>query len=90
MSKDMYQTLGLVGQPSKFNSKLNIRYVVTIDLTATSFNPDKKNYKRVEWCFANKLHQLFSFYIAWNPFGVCLFAWLCCVTIELFRKDDVV
>jgi ribonuclease P/MRP protein subunit RPP40 len=69
VSKDIYTQLGLEGKPSKFNGKRSdSRYIVTIDLTNPSFRPDKKNYKRVEWCFTDRLNLNFRFLVSWVPF----------------------
>lgn len=69
MSKEMYEQLGLEGKPSRFNKKVPSRYVVSIDLIKPSFHPDKKNYKRVEWCFSNSLDLSLNVLMTWVPFG---------------------
>lgn len=69
MNKDVYMQLGLEGRPSEFSRKQKSRYVVNVDLTNTHFVPGKKNYKRVEWCFTERLNLVFDFFIAWVPYG---------------------
>ena len=69
MNKDIYMQLGLEGKPSKFVHKRKSRYVVNIDLIGAHFVPGKKNYKRVQWCFTERLNLLFDFIIAWVPYG---------------------
>ena len=69
MNKDVYMQLGLEGKTSKFVQKHKSRYVVNIDLISAHFVPSKKNYKRVEWCFTERLNLVFDFIIAWVPYG---------------------
>jgi len=69
MNKDVYMQLGLEGKSSKFVQKQKSRYVVNIDLISAHFVPSKKNYKRVEWCFTERLNLAFDFIISWVPYG---------------------
>jgi len=69
MNKDVYMQLGLEGHPSAFSQKQAGRYVVSVDLIARRFRPGKKNYRRVEWCFTDRLNLLFDFIVAWVPYG---------------------
>jgi len=69
MNKDVYMQLGLEGKPSEFSQKQRSRYVVKVDLTSSYFHPGKKYYKRVEWCFADRLNLVFDFVVAWVPYG---------------------
>jgi len=69
MNKDVYMQLGLEGRPSLFSQKQRSRYIVTVDLINTRFIPGKKNYKRIEWCFTDRLNLVFDFIVAWVPYG---------------------
>ena len=69
ISKNIYEQLGLEGQPSSFCRKQRHRYVVTLDLLETSFRPPNNIYKRVEWCFSNRLGLAANVLISWVPFG---------------------
>jgi len=69
VNKDIYTQLGLEGRPSKFTQKQKSRYVINIDLISAHFHPSKKNYKRVQWCFTDRLNLVFDFIITWVPFG---------------------
>jgi hypothetical protein len=69
VNKEVYEKLGLDGKPSAFNGKTCSRYIVTLDVTAPYFKPNKNNYKRVEWCFRNRLGLTFDFHVTWVPFG---------------------
>jgi len=69
MNKDVFMQLGLEGHPSEFSQKQKSRYVVNVDLTSSYFHPGKKYYKRVEWCFTDRLNLLFDFIAAWVPYG---------------------
>lgn len=69
VSKDIYEQLGLEGRPSHFNKKIPSRFVVTIDLVKPSFRPDKKNYRRIQWCLTNRLDLNLNVLVSWIPFG---------------------
>ncbi|KAI9209832.1 ribonuclease P 40kDa subunit-domain-containing protein [Polychytrium aggregatum] len=62
VEKDTYETLGLVGEHSRFSK--GHRFVIKIDLKSTKFKPGSKLYDRVEWCFTHTLTRTFTFVIA--------------------------
>lgn len=67
VERDTYEKMGLEGKPSLFNGKRRRKYVVTIDLTAPHFKPEKKNYQRVLRSFTEFLDLHFDFLITWVP-----------------------
>ncbi|XP_070576027.1 ribonuclease P protein subunit p40-like [Ptychodera flava] len=70
VDKDTYEELGLVGQPSEFNThKKPRKFVIEIDLKSPVFHPGKKNYERVVWCFKDRLDLHFDFLVNWDPPG---------------------
>ncbi|XP_043922758.1 ribonuclease P protein subunit p40 isoform X1 [Protopterus annectens] len=67
VDKDTYEELGLEGQSSRYSHKTPMRYVISMDLTASSFAPGGNRYKRVMWALAEKKPLKFDFLMAWNP-----------------------
>ncbi|KAI4493139.1 hypothetical protein M0802_009689 [Mischocyttarus mexicanus] len=66
LCEDFYK-LGLEGQKSFFDRKINTRNVVNIDLTAKHFLPGKKNYERVKTALENHLDLIFDVILIWEP-----------------------
>ncbi|XP_015171729.1 PREDICTED: ribonuclease P protein subunit p40-like [Polistes dominula] len=64
--EDFYK-LGLEGNASFFDRKINTRNVVEIDLTAEYFQPGKKNYERVKTALENYLDLIFDVILIWEP-----------------------
>lgn len=55
VDKDTYEQLGLEGKPSQYNHRQPMRYVVTIDLTDKSMDPEGKRYQRVLSCLKERV-----------------------------------
>ncbi|XP_025895535.1 ribonuclease P protein subunit p40 isoform X3 [Nothoprocta perdicaria] len=69
VDKDTYEELGLQGRPSQYSGKKVMRYIITIDLTDSSFHPDSKKNKRVLWALKEKKPLKFDFLLAWYNTG---------------------
>ncbi|XP_031445174.1 ribonuclease P protein subunit p40 [Phasianus colchicus] len=69
VDKDTYEELGLQGRPSRYSGKKPMRYIITIDLTDSSFHPDGKKHKRVLWALKEKKPLEFDFLLAWYNSG---------------------
>ncbi|TPX67249.1 hypothetical protein SpCBS45565_g03965 [Spizellomyces sp. 'palustris'] len=65
VKKDTYETLGLVGRPSKFGDKGN-RYFIHIDLNQPAFKPKGKLYERIKWCFTHTLTDTYEFLMSFT------------------------
>nr|XP_042716509.1 ribonuclease P protein subunit p40 isoform X2 [Chrysemys picta bellii] len=69
VDKDTYEELGLQGRPSQYSGKKVMRYIVTIDLTDSAFDPDSKKHKRVLWALKEKKPLEFDFLLSWYNTG---------------------
>ncbi|XP_066480959.1 ribonuclease P protein subunit p40 isoform X2 [Tiliqua scincoides] len=69
VDKDTYEELGLQGRPSLYSGKKPMRYIITVDLTDSAFNPDSKKHKRVIWALREKKPLEFDFLLAWHHKG---------------------
>ncbi|XP_065685964.1 ribonuclease P protein subunit p40 isoform X3 [Patagioenas fasciata] len=69
VDKDTYEELGLQGRPSQYSGKKAMRYIVTIDLTDSTFHPDSKKRNRVLWALKEKKPLEFDFLLAWYNTG---------------------
>lgn len=68
VDKDLYQELGLIGQPELKLCRQSAKYIVTIPLLDKGFSVESKFFKRVLWCLKN--HQLelqFNWIMKWKP-----------------------
>eukprot|EP01121_Diplochlamys_sp_Union-15-3_P011966 TRINITY_DN3520_c0_g1_i1.p1 TRINITY_DN3520_c0_g1~~TRINITY_DN3520_c0_g1_i1.p1 ORF type:complete len:243 (+),score=26.95 TRINITY_DN3520_c0_g1_i1:23-751(+) len=62
LDKDTYEQLGLTGTAAKYPPKGN-RFIVRVNMLASSFIPGKPLYERVKWCFSDRtspVHMLVS------------------------------
>ncbi|XP_006634444.2 ribonuclease P protein subunit p40 [Lepisosteus oculatus] len=64
LDKDTYEDLGLEGQPSQYNHKVPVRYVITVDLADKSLAPGTNKYKRVMWALKEKVQLRSDFLMA--------------------------
>uniref|UniRef100_A0A8D0HUD8 Uncharacterized protein n=1 Tax=Sphenodon punctatus TaxID=8508 RepID=A0A8D0HUD8_SPHPU len=69
VDKVTYEELGLQGLPSQYSGKKVMRYIVTIDLADSAFNPDGKKYKSVLWVLKETKPLEFDFLLAWHHTG---------------------
>ncbi|XP_031802773.1 ribonuclease P protein subunit p40 isoform X2 [Sarcophilus harrisii] len=69
LDKDTYEEIGLQGHPSRYSGRKVMRYIVTLDLMDSSFNPESKKYKRAFWAFSEKKPLKFNFLLAWHHEG---------------------
>ncbi|XP_074126966.1 ribonuclease P protein subunit p40 [Sminthopsis crassicaudata] len=69
LDKDTYEEIGLQGHPSRYSGRKVMRYIVTLDLMDSSFNPESKKYKRANWAFSEKKPLKFDFLLAWHHEG---------------------
>nr|XP_028593652.1 ribonuclease P protein subunit p40 [Podarcis muralis]XP_028593653.1 ribonuclease P protein subunit p40 [Podarcis muralis] len=69
VDKDTYEELGLQGRPSLYSGKKPMRYIITVDLTDSTFSPDSKKYNRVIWALKEKMPLEFDFLMAWHQTG---------------------
>ncbi|XP_038626293.1 ribonuclease P protein subunit p40 [Tachyglossus aculeatus] len=69
LDKDTYEELGLQGRPSQYSGRKAMRYIVAIELTDDSFNPETKKYKRAVWALKEKKPLKFDFLFAWHHTG---------------------
>ncbi|KAJ1652026.1 hypothetical protein IWQ61_007540 [Dispira simplex] len=63
LTKDTYESCGMVGQPSAFGDK-GQRFVVRLDLTSDEMQPGRAQYERMQWSFRNCLADRFSMLVA--------------------------
>ncbi|XP_034230863.1 ribonuclease P protein subunit p40-like isoform X2 [Thrips palmi] len=66
LDKESYQELGLEGKAIPSKNKNHLRFVVVLDITASHFQPGKKNYERAYDCLKNCL-QSFTVILSWEP-----------------------
>ncbi|EFA82025.1 RNase P protein subunit [Heterostelium album PN500] len=61
VDKETYQQLGLSGRASKLTS--DSRYIIVLDCKSKDFLPESATYKRIQWCFKDRLStvRLISF-----------------------------
>ncbi|KAF7248780.1 Ribonuclease P protein subunit p40 [Varanus komodoensis] len=69
LDKDTYEELGLQGRPSLYSGKKPMRYIVTVDLTDSTFIPNSKKHNRVIWALKEKNPLKFDFLLAWHHTG---------------------
>ncbi|WFD06908.1 ribonuclease P [Malassezia vespertilionis] len=80
LSKDTYQTLGLVGRPSRYahgasgragdrTSGPSTRYIVELPLLAPSFVPGRKGYERARTCIEawDAARGKWALFFVWTP-----------------------
>ncbi|KAI8915025.1 ribonuclease P 40kDa subunit-domain-containing protein [Powellomyces hirtus] len=63
VTKDTYESLGLVGSHSQCGTEKGQRFDVRIDLSDPDFKKSRQ-FDRVKWCFSHTLAQPFEFYVS--------------------------
>ncbi|XP_036785711.2 ribonuclease P protein subunit p40 isoform X3 [Manis pentadactyla] len=69
LDKDTYEETGLQGRPSQYSGRRIMKFIVSIDLVALSFNLDSKKYERISWSLKEKKPLKFDFLLAWHHTG---------------------
>jgi len=67
VGKDLYQELGLIGQPQLLLGRQIAKYFISINLLDENFQPGSKMHKRVVWCLKERLDLQFNWIIKWKP-----------------------
>ncbi|PVU93083.1 hypothetical protein BB559_003450 [Furculomyces boomerangus] len=65
MTKDAYESAGLLGKQSPFPTSIEKRYLVEIDLKKKSMRPGEKQYERIKWSFSNVLTERYEFLLGY-------------------------
>ncbi|XP_017527034.1 ribonuclease P protein subunit p40 isoform X5 [Manis javanica] len=69
LDKDTYEETGLQGRPSQYSGRRIMKFIISIDLVALSFNLDSKKYERISWSLKEKKPLKFDFLLAWHHTG---------------------